>query len=173
MSEKSTQRKSDDLSISTVQDFKSKSKRIATLELPSGAVIQAKNSGSMSVFMKAGVIPNSLMAIVQESMASGQQPDMSSVLKDGNLDLDMVRDMLDVINTVTVECWVMPPVLPIPENEQDRDPELLYVDEVLDDDKVFVFQWVTGGTRDLEQFRQEHQAAMDNLERLSDVGSPA
>lgn len=173
MSEKSTQRKSDDLSISTVQDFKSRSKRIATLELPSGAVIQAKNSGSMSVFMKAGVIPNSLMAIVQESMASGQQPDMSSVLKDGNLDLDMVRDMLDVINTVTVECWVMPPVLPIPENEQDRDPELLYVDEVLDDDKVFVFQWVTGGTRDLEQFRQEHQAAMDNLERLSDVGSPA
>jgi len=173
MSEKSTQRKSDDLSISTVQDFKSKSKRIATLELPSGAVIQAKNSGSMSVFMKAGVIPNSLMAIVQESMASGQQPDMSSVLKDGNLDLDMVRDMLDVINTVTVECWVMPPVLPIPENEQNRDPELLYVDEVLDDDKVFVFQWVTGGTRDLEQFRQEHQAAMDNLERLSDVGSPA
>jgi len=67
----------------------------------------------------------------------------------------------------------MPPVLPIPENEQNRDPELLYVDEVLDDDKVFVFQWVTGGTRDLEQFRQEHQAAMDNLERLSDVGSPA
>lgn len=155
--------------VSTPQDFKAKSNRMAILTLPSGATIKVKNPGGLRMFMKNGVIPNSLLPMVEEAINGGTEPDLKALSKDGEISLDIVQDMMSLIDHVTVTCWVLPPVLPVPENEEDRDEELLYADEVMDDDKLFVFQWVTGGTKDLERFRQEQAVALDGMARVPDV----
>lgn len=45
----------------------------------------------------------------------------------------------------------------------EREPNVLYVDMVTMEDKLFVFQWALGGTSDLEQFRQELGANVESL----------
>lgn len=45
----------------------------------------------------------------------------------------------------------------------ERDPNVLYVDQVSMEDKVFVFQWALGGTSNLEQFRKEHRANVESV----------
>ncbi|MCA1800470.1 MAG: hypothetical protein LC687_04965 [Actinobacteria bacterium] len=156
--------------IATPQDFKAKANRTAILDLPSGATIQVRNPGGLKVFMKNGMIPNSLLPMVQEAINGGKGFDASDLMTEGKLDLGLVNDMMRIVDEVTMECWVMPPVLPAPEDEASRDDELLYVDEVLEDDKMFVFQWVTGGTRDLATFRKEQAAALDGLAGVADAG---
>jgi len=41
--------------------------------------------------------------------------------------------------------------------------EVIYSDEVDLDDKMFIFQYAVGGTRDLERFRSEHAAGMGDI----------
>lgn len=47
--------------------------------------------------------------------------------------------------------------------EADRDPDLLYADNVDLDDKIFVFNFAVGGTRDLERFRREQAASLASI----------
>lgn len=159
-----------------IQDFKKASRVSANLELPSGAVVEVKNPGGMKMFLTGGAIPNSLMGIVQDAMDSGKgikDEEMADLItaENGELNKDLLADMMTMIDNVTVNCWVMPPVTPLPENDGEegveRDPELLYVDEVLEEDKLFVFQWATGGTKDIEQFRSEHNESLESLARLT------
>lgn len=51
----------------------------------------------------------------------------------------------------------------------DRDPEILYTDDVDPDDKEFIFQFVVGGSRDLESFRQARSEGMGDLSVGEDV----
>lgn len=53
--------------------------------------------------------------------------------------------------------------------EGPRDPEVLYADQVDWNDKVFIFQWCLGGTRDLEKFRSELDASMGTVSDGQDV----
>ena len=41
--------------------------------------------------------------------------------------------------------------------------EVVYADEVDLEDKMFIFQYAVGGTRELERFRREHSAGVGNL----------
>lgn len=50
----------------------------------------------------------------------------------------------------------------------EREENVLYVDQVTMDDKLFVFQWALGGTSNLEQFREEQRT---NVESVADVQS--
>ena len=149
-------RRAEELKISQVGDFK---KRIGgVMELPSGAVVKTRNPGGLRVFLNNGMIPNSLMAVVKKSLDSGKGVDPAELLtEDGDIDPAMLKDMSTLLDNVAVSCVVMPPIRPVPENEEDRSDDELYVDEFPDDDKMFLFQWVTGGTSDLEQFRRGQQ----------------
>jgi hypothetical protein len=51
--------------------------------------------------------------------------------------------------------------------EELRDDEQLYADELPDDDKSFLFQWISGGTADLATFRREHEQGVDHLAEIS------
>ena len=44
--------------------------------------------------------------------------------------------------------------------EAAKDDDLLYVDEVEDEDKMFIFQWTTGGTADIATFRQQASTSL-------------
>lgn len=153
--------------IAAPQDFKKKSRNRAELELPSGAVILAKGLTGMRAFLKSGVIPNNLMVIIQESLDKGKEPDLDSLLQptgeEGKVSQESIDDMLTLIDNVTVETWLLPPTALPPTKEEERSDEVLYTDEIDDQDKLFVFQWAIGGSDDLETFRQEQNASMDRL----------
>jgi hypothetical protein len=120
----------------------------------------------MQSFVKAGIIPNSLLPIVLRAMKTGTAPNMAQIESDG----EKANDMIDLVDNVICRIVVEPRVTPLPPEEDpesskydphfERDEELLYVDEVHPDDKAFLFQWACGGTSDLEQFRKESAELM-------------
>lgn len=163
-----------EVEVTSVSEFKKKQGGL--MELPSGAKMRLKNPGGMRVFIQAGTIPNSLMGIVQENLDKGTKGKASQDIADkivgpDGVDEQLVKDMLHMMNVVICECAVEPQVHMPPDDEADRDDDLLYADEVDDEDKMFVFQWVTGGTRDLEQFRGELSTELGALDRRANVVS--
>jgi len=53
--------------------------------------------------------------------------------------------------------------------EELRSDFKLYIDEIPDEDKQFIFQWISGGTRDLEAFRAQLQ---NNVAAVAAVAEP-
>lgn len=154
---------------SSVASWKAKSQG-TPLTVPSGQTALVKLPG-LQVFLEEGIIPNSLLPLVTESLSKGIAPSQRQ-LQD-NMDLDKVRDMMSLFDAVTVYCVVEPKVYPIPPADKERDEELLYVDEIDFDDKMFIFQFAIGGTREVETFRKEHEAYVaDVSDDESDVVSP-
>jgi hypothetical protein len=181
--------------ISQVGDFK---KRVESIqELPSGLVVKLRNPGGLKAFIGSkngkNSIPNSLMPIIQKALKSGQGVDIEKeLLKDGEMDMDLVQDMLGMMDGIAIQCLVEPRLYPeltqkdldkhneeLPEDEQLTDPEelrrddRLYVDELPQDDKQFIFSWISSGVTDLESFRQQRQSGVDALAAVtSPEGNP-
>jgi len=110
------------------------------------------------------MIPNRLMPLVQKAMKTGQMDDVNPQ----DIDDETMMDLLEMFNTVTAYCVVEPKVHNVPRTEDgkplpldQRDPELLYADEVDFQDQVFIFNVAVGGTADLEKFRRETEAFME------------
>lgn len=57
--------------------------------------------------------------------------------------------------------------------EGPREDDVLYTDQVTLDDKLFIFNWCAGGTRDVESFREELQGTMESVSGRSNVQQPA
>jgi|SRR5882672_2462355 len=131
------------------------------LELPSGKVLKVRAAVGFQSLLKAGVIPNSLMGIVQSAMDNGKEPDLSSFTGDTS----KINQMLVMIDSIVMFMAVEPEIHEIPPDDEERNSDLLYVDEVEDTDKMFIMQWATGGTRDLEQFRLEAGSVLDIVHR--------
>jgi hypothetical protein len=173
-----TAKAAEQLRVSQIGDFK---ERLGGLQkLPSDLVVKVRNPGGLTAFVASGKIPNSLLRIVQDAL-SGEESKESLVnkAKDLSKDMDSIRDMMELMNIVTAEVIVQPDVRMAPTDEdvtrwnllhpedqvkkpEDlREEEVLYTDEIDELDKQFLFQWVTGGTRDLEKFRQQHERNVD------------
>lgn len=165
---------------SSVADFK-KRRQGTLLTLPSSLTMTCRRV-ELTTFIKQGSIPNDLMPIIDQALNKGQEVKVEEMIsKDGHVDLDMVNDMYSMVNAVVCQVSVEPKVSPIPtqedveqwnaqhpeetvEDPEDlRDDGLLYVDEVDDEDKMFLFQWSIGGTSDLAQFRQGLEADLGSL----------
>jgi hypothetical protein len=140
------------------------------LELPSGNVALVKRPGPQALLSK-GVMPDTLMPIIQQAIRSGKglrPEDTDAMLKDPQTILDMLDAMDRLLEEVVVEPkvayhkrevaggWVTIPM-------DERDEDVVYTDDVDEDDKMFVFNYAVGGTRDLERFRSEHAARLGNL----------
>jgi len=137
------------------------------LEVPSGNTALVRNPG-MQVFLRKGLVPNSLMPLVRKGM-TGKEPE----IKLDDINEDQLEAMLDLFDAITCYCVIEPKVLPVPAEGEERDPEALYVDEVDFEDKQFIFQWAVGGTRDLEQFRKEQSNAVERLRGGAAMASEA
>ena len=191
MPQSKTRQKKNASGTSSVAEFKKRSGGLT--ELPSGLVVKLKNKGGMRAFMASGIIPNSLMGIINDAIQKGTQPDMTGIFKDdGSMDEALIDDMLLLTDRVVMDTMVDPKVFPAPteddvqewnrthkaksaqvEDPDDlRDDDLLYVDEVDAEDKMFIFQWVTGGTQSVAQFRKELAAGMDDLAGQQDLPRP-
>lgn len=149
------------------------------IELPSGNVALVKRPGPQALLSK-GILPDTLMPIVQQAIKSGKGlkgDDVGNLLKDP----EALVHMLDAMDRLLVEVVVEPAVhyhrklvvqdkdsaaedewVVIPETDRDRDA-FIYTDDVDEDDKMFIFNYAVGGTRDLETFRREHTARLGDL----------
>lgn len=183
------QKKAEELRISQIGDFKNRLGGIT--ELPSGLIVRLKNPGGLRAFMGSNDIPNSLMTLIQRGMKTGQKPSAEELMPNGEFDtafLDDMNKMLDVIALRTiVEPSIAPrltqedvdrwnrvnPENPVTDIEDLRSPEQLYVDELPEDDKQFIFQWISGGTRDLEEFRRKQQQGVDDMAAVAVIRDPA
>jgi len=145
-----TKKQPQDRKPSSAADFK---KRVrTTLELPSGLVVKVKNPGGMQAYLSQGKIPNTLLPLVQQGIKQGgvDQAEVGKAIEDPAA----IADMLDLVNTMVIDTCVEPRVYPAPEDEDDRDDDLVYIDEMSDSDRMFIFNWVNSGVTDLARFRQ-------------------
>ena len=155
--------------MSTVTDAKSWKKKggVGTfeVEVPSGNVCKARRA-TLSTFITQGLVPNSLMSIMTEAMGKGQQTQeksASDVMKEIAANPQMAADMFKLVDAVTVYCVIEPKVHAVPEGDGERSENELYVDEIDEADKMFLFQWATGGTSDLETFREQQGQQLESV----------
>jgi hypothetical protein len=175
--------KAEQLRVSQIGDFKSRMGGV--MELPSGLVMKLKNPGGLQSFIANGTIPNSLLGIVQEGLKGKSGLEATKAAADMADNLDSLGDMLKMLDLVMIQAAKEPRVFPVPtpedlerhnilnrdkpENQfetiddlrESFDDDRLYVDEIEEMDKQFVFQWVSGGVRDLETFRAQLQSNVD------------
>lgn len=156
------------------KDWKKASQAGAALSVPSGNVALVKPVG-MQFFLSEGLVPNSLMPIVLDALNTGKPPDMAS---DVFKDTDKIKDIIKMVDDICVFCVLEPKLTPAPtkaDGQKDptaeRDPDLLYVDEVDLEDKMFIFQYVVGGTKNVESFRKQLESGMESLQSRQDLGS--
>lgn len=134
-----------------------------TLKVPSGNTCLVRMI-SPEDFLSSGDIPDVLAPIVNDAIreSSGKPP--SSVAKDV-IDASSIAEMMAMVDGVILMAVIEPVVSKAP-IEGERDEELLYVDQIDLEDKMFIMQFVLGGTRDLERFRSQQEAAMAGMDPL-------
>jgi hypothetical protein len=159
--------------VSDVSAFKKRAQGMV-LPLPSGLVVKAKRV-ELQTFLRHGEVPNPLMTIINDALTKGEGMDVEAMVTtdEEKVDMEMVNEMYEMVNKVVVASLVDPKVLPLPEDEEDRDDDLLYVDEIDDEDKMFLWQWALGGTGDVETFRLQAGADMDALAEIQSRGGSA
>lgn len=152
------------------------------VELPGGNVIRVKRPG-MTAFLEAGFLPDPLADIVRRQIAGGG--DAKKVLAEDMFkkavsgDISILKTMMRTVDRIAAYCVVEPKVCwherevqrhenpevvdyeVIPDSE--RDPEVVYTDEMEDEDKMFIFQFAVGGSSDLTRFRDESARVMGDV----------
>lgn len=157
---------------SSVKDFK-KRKQGQILELPSGLRMAVRRV-EMTVFLRSGDVPNSLLPIVQEALEKGKDVDMEALVgKPEDVDLGKIEEIYDLMGAVACQTSVEPKINPVPDDEDDRDGDLLYVDELEDEDRMFLFQYAIGGTADLATFRRELESDVATVAKKSESARAA
>lgn len=154
---------------STASEWK-KSAGVIDLELPSGKVVGVRRPQGMTGFMSGGNIPNSLLPLLTDAM-DGKAPSESalvSILEDPS----QLADLMNMVDSMVITCVVDPPVSLPPEKEEDRSDDVVYTDEMADDDKMFIMQFSMSGAKDLKSFRGEQAATMDAMADVQRVQDP-
>lgn len=157
----------------TASSWKKKTVGGTLVTVPSGNTCLITTPG-MQAFIRNGVIPNSLMGIVQESMKTGQAPSeesLSPMLDDPK----KLAELMQLADDVVVYCCLDPKVAHPPKimvmddegnpseqavafDDPSRDEDILYVDEVDLSDKMYIFNIAVGGPSDMAPFRQEQKS---------------
>jgi hypothetical protein len=159
------------------------------LELPSGEVCRAKRPG-MEQLLAEGVFSDTLMPMIQKSIdeAKGGHAtidiDEKELLKDPKKMADIMSAYDKVVPLVVLEprcAYHKRPAGTNSEGKQlwesipdsERDDEVVYTDEVDIEDKVFIFQWASGGSPDLASFRRQLSEGVATLADVEVVSVPS
>lgn len=147
----------------------------APLKLPSGFVALVRVPG-LSKLLSEGLIADTLTPMAEAAVQRGKTGRSSEPTEADLVDLardpQKIAQALDTFDKVLVYCVVEPRVtyykdddgVIIPEDE--RDPDVLYSDEVDLEDKMFIFNVTVGGTKDLEKFRQQFSETVDGIQSV-------
>lgn len=135
------------------------------LQLPSGELILMHRPG-VEGLMAAGVLHNvdSLSAIVDNKhlkrVKGKPEVDVESLMKDEK----NLTNLFHTIDRITCHCVIQPKVLMTPNDPTNRKTgDHIYADQVPLEDKLFILNYVVGGSSNLEQFRRETAMAVGDL----------
>jgi hypothetical protein len=146
------------------------------LTVPSGQICLVRRPG-LEGLLKAGVLKNldTLSAIVDQKhlkkTAKGKSPKINVQTLLG--DEEALADIMRAVDKVLVFCVVKPEIHLTPDDETRRQPGQVYADMVGIEDKMFIFNYVVGGTRDLETFRAGLDESLGGVETLKGVPDEA
>lgn len=146
------------------------------LTLPSGNTCLVRRPG-LPELLSSGIFPDDALKIVQESMdtararTSGREPEKTEdeLLEKMLEDPKQIAALWDAFDRVTVYAVVEPPVVYHLSDDgeiipfADRMVNALYTDMIDPDDKIHIFNFVCGGTSDVNRFREEQLAVMADL----------
>lgn len=140
------------------------------LTVPSGQVCLVRRPG-LDALMAEGLLGDldSLTQIVNskhiERVNGKDSVNAASMLKDAK----SVENVLHLVNKVVCATVIQPPVFMPPNDVTLRKQGVVYADSIDINDKMFIFQYVLGGTADLERFRQQSEDALGGVETLESV----
>lgn len=159
--------------VSSISDFK-KRRGGTIISLPSGLAMKVRRV-DIQAFLQRGEIPNSLLPLVTEALKQGQEVDPSSLItnEDGEADMTKVSEIIELMKEIAIESSLDPKLHHVPENDDDREDDLLYIDDIDETDLSFLYQYAMGGTADLEQFREELESDVASLAQMQGHRSKA
>lgn len=138
------------------------------LEVPSGQKCLVKRPG-MEALMRQGILRDvdTLTSLVDQKIAEkggkakpGTEVDLSKML-DQPEKLDAI---IHTVDRAVVACVIKPEVVMTPSDETRRKDGVVYADMIDLIDKFFIFNYVVGGSSDLEQFRLELDESVGSLD---------
>lgn len=162
------------------------------LTMPSGQVAQVRKPGVQRL-IAAGLLENAdtLATIVDQKhikrVKGKLQVDPASLLKD-SANMMSVLEMVDkIVAHMVIQPSVRRPVhvdVDGPRNEKDelptrplrdeeREPGVVYTDQIEMIDRMFIFSYAVGGSTDVERFRGGLEKAMGSMEAGESVPLPA
>lgn len=136
----------------SASDWRKMSTLGMVIELPSGKFARIRKP-DLLVLVKAGKIPNALAGKVTE-MIKTQKVDLSK------FELD---DVTDILNATAKAAFVEPQVTEKPNKDQIAPEDIDF------DDRLFVFQYAQGGTKDLDFFRNQQARNVSSVQTSQDV----
>lgn len=106
---------------------------------------------------------------------SAQSQRMNDDMALANLakDPEKLSAALKAIDQIVLKTVLKPSLQIPPEDWEDREDGVVYLDTVGIEDKMFLVNFAVGGTRDIASFRTELKERVDNLANVESVESPA
>jgi len=146
------------------------------LTLPSGQVVLARKPGIQQLMVE-GVLHkmDNLTALVDsEHVKKGKngKPDAINV-KALLGDEKALAGILHTVDRVMCSVVIRPHVEMSPNDITRRQSGVIYADTVGIEDKMFLFNWALGGSKDIERFRQESAEVVGSVVLGSSVADPA
>lgn len=158
---------------------------VEEITLPSGQVCHARRMG-LETMIAAGLLgeADSLSAVVGDKHITRVREAKGNKVKEELSASSMMRDpkalqrIVLLVDRATPFIVAEPRVvshveileegkgdqLPVTRLVENREPGVIYTDQIGLEDKMFLFNFAVGGTRDLERFRSESDAAVAGVE---------
>jgi hypothetical protein len=144
------------------------------LTFPSGQLALVRRPGLQGL-MTAGVLHqmDTLTPLIQQhkdkangkkSSKAAEQQLMQQILGDEK----KLEELMHLLDRVTVHCVVKPEIEMTPNDVTSRVPGVIYADMVDLEDKLFLFNYAVGGSRDLQRFRGESEALVGGLQSVEE-----
>lgn len=146
--------------------------------LPSGNVCLVKRPG-LPELLAANIFTDDTIDLITRGIANAQlRMEGKPVLEEESDDEiingvinspDKIAKMFEMFDKTLVYAVVEPRVAYHKDDDgklipmKDRDPDVVYTDRVLEEDKIFIFQYVSGGSSDLSRFRETIGDALADL----------
>ena len=137
------------------------------LRLPSDKVAKIRRI-QLTTLLAEGLLGDSLSALASQAVERGQGMNPAQIQEMGK-DPKKIMEAMDAFDRIAARCFVEPRVEyykdstgePIP--DEDRHPGVLYSDRLDLNDKIFLFQVISGGSRDLQRFRRELEQSVAGI----------
>jgi hypothetical protein len=148
------------------------------LTVPSGQRCLVRRTLDIKQMVENGIINkiDTLTALVDNKHVSRKAKGGKNSAKSQDMQNDVVlkkimndpvkfAELLETTDKIVIAIVVMPQLHEAPENDSDRQENIVYIDTVDLEDKLFLVNFAVGGTRGVAKFRRELQ---QSVERLAD-----